>query len=163
MSKVYQQCWKEWAGWCAQEGVPNNAISVPKLADFLINLFWVGLAWHTIGIYHSAISAFLEPHHLHKASNSVISKVMHHFYLQHPPFHKCFDTWDVEGLLSLLGSWALASSLTTFKLAWKTATLLVLVTAKHCSDLTLLSIDYQHIFLQHHAAIFIPVSGGKTD
>ena len=25
-SKVYQQCWKEWAGWCAQQGVPNNAI-----------------------------------------------------------------------------------------------------------------------------------------
>ena len=28
---------------------------------FLFNLLRVGLAWHTIGIYHSAISAFLEP------------------------------------------------------------------------------------------------------
>ena len=54
-------------------------------------------------------------------------------------------------------------SLTTFKLAWKTATLLALVTVKHCSDLTLLCIDNQHLFLQHHAAIFIPLSGGKTD
>ena len=26
-TKVYQQCWKEWTGWCAQEDVPNNAIS----------------------------------------------------------------------------------------------------------------------------------------
>ena len=97
----------------------------------------MGLAWHTIGIYHSAISAFLEPHRIHKASNHpVISKLMHHFYLQHPPSHKQFDPWDVECLLSLLESWAPASSLTTFKLAWKTATLLALVTAKHCSDLT---------------------------
>ena len=53
--------------------------------------------------------------------------------------------------------------LTTFKLAWKTATLLALVTMKHCSDLTLLCIDNQHLFLQHNASIFIPLSGGKTD
>ena len=124
----------------------------------------MGLVWHTIGIYHSAISAFLEPHWLHKASNHpVILKLMHHFYLQHPPSHKCFDPWDVEDLLSLLESWAPASALTTFKLAWKTATLLPLVTAKCCSDLTLLCINNQHLFLQHNAAIFIPLSGGKTD
>ena len=34
---------------------------------------------------------------------------------------------------------------------------------KCCCDLTLLCIDSQHIFLQHHAAICIPMSGGKTD
>ena len=49
MSRVYQQCWKEWAGWCVQQGLPNNAISA-KLANFLLCLFQVGLAWHTIGI-----------------------------------------------------------------------------------------------------------------
>ena len=74
-----------------------------------------------------------------------------------------FDPWDVEHLLFLLESWAPASALTTFKLAWKTATLLALVTAKCCSDLTLLCIDNQHLFLQCNAAIFVPMSGGKTD
>ena len=80
MSKVYQQCWKEWIRWCAQQGVPKNAVSAPKLANFLLHLFEVGLAWHTIGVYHSAISTFLEPHHLHKASNChVISKLLCNF------------------------------------------------------------------------------------
>ena len=56
-----------------------------KLADFLVHLFRVGLAWYTIGIYHSAVSAFLEPHYLHKATNHpFISKLMHHLSLQHP-------------------------------------------------------------------------------
>ena len=124
----------------------------------------MGLAWHTIGIYHSAISNFLEPHHIHKASNHpVIVKVMRNCYLQCPPCHKQFDPWDVECLLSLLESWEPVSSLTTFKLAWKTATLLALVTAKNCSDLTLLYVDNQHLFLQHHAAILDPLSGGRTD
>ena len=122
------------------------------------------MAWCTIGLYHSAISTFLEPHHLHQSSyHPVISIMMHHFYLQHLPSHKHFDPWDVEHFLSLLESWAPASSLTTFKLAWKTATLLALAAAKHCSDITLLCIDNQHLFLQCHGAIFIPLSGGKTD
>ena len=88
---------------------------------------------------------------------------MHHFYLQHPHSHKHFDLWDFEHVLSLLESWALGSSLTTFKLAWKTATLLALGTVKCCSNLNLLCIDNQHLFLQHHTAIFITISGGKTD
>ena len=77
----------------------------------------MGLAWHTIGIYRSAISAFLEPHCIHKASNHpVISRLMRHFYLQCPPSRKQFDPYDVECLLS-----------------------------------------------QRNAAIFFPLSGGKTD
>ena len=105
MSKVYQQCWKEWAGWCARQGSSNNAISAPKLANFLLHLFQVGLDWHTIGIYCFAISAFLERHWLYKASNHPgTSKLMCHFYLQCPPSCKCFDPWDVENLLSLLES-----------------------------------------------------------
>ena len=66
-------------------------------------------------------------------------------------------------MLSLLENWAPASSLNTIKLTWKTATLLAHVTIKCCSDLTLLCIDKQNILLHHHAAIFIPMSGGKAD
>ena len=64
-------------------------------------------------------------------------------------------------LFSLLESWAPASSY-CFKLILKAATLLPLVTAKH-SDLTILCIDNQHLFLQHNAAILILTSGDKTD
>ena len=90
--------------WCTQLGVANNVISAPILGDVLEYSFQVGLAWHTIDIYHSAISTFLEPHHLHKASNHpATSKLMPHFYLQHPPSQKHFDPWDVDHLLPLLG------------------------------------------------------------
>ena len=123
----------------------------------MVHLFQIWLPSHTIGIYCSAICTFLEPPHLHKASTEpVISKLMHHFYSQHPPSCKHFDPRDVEDLFSLLEGRAPTSSLTTFKFAWTTTTVLSLVTARHCSDLTLLCIDNQHLFLQHHAAIFIP-------
>ena len=41
---------------CLRGCVPNNAISASKLVNILVHLFQVGLAWQTIGIYHSAIS-----------------------------------------------------------------------------------------------------------
>ena len=56
--------------------------------------------------------SFLEPHHHHKACNHpIISKLIHHFYLQCPPSCKPFDPLDVKHLLSLLESWAPVSSL----------------------------------------------------
>ena len=128
--------------------------SLPQISQFLLHLFQVGLAWFKIGIYCSAISAYLQPYLLHKASNHpVIAKLMHHSYLHCPP-HKQIDPWDVEHLLSLLERWTSVSSLTTIKLAWKTATLLALVTVKHCSDLTLLFVDNQHLFF----SIMLPFS-----
>ena len=112
-----------------------------------MHLLQVCLARCTIGIYHSAISGFLEPHGLYKASNhTVISKLIHHFYLQCSPC-KNFDPGMLSIFYFLLERWAPASSLTTFKLSWKTATLLALVTVKHCSDLTVLCIDNQYPFL----------------
>ena len=69
--KIYQQYFKEWAGCCAQEGVPNNVISAPEVADVLVHLFMIGLAWCQIGIYNLVISAFSEPH-CHKKKLPVI-------------------------------------------------------------------------------------------
>ena len=39
-------------------GLPDNIISAPNLAEILLYLFRVGLALSTVGISHSAISAF---------------------------------------------------------------------------------------------------------
>ena len=118
-----------------QEGVPDKSSCAPKLTDYLVHLFMVGLVGKTIGIYHSAIS---EPHCHYKTSNHlIISKLTHQFYLQYTPSHNWFDyrlsdvcypcwlimvcqmfiilvgwSWYIICLLSLLESWALASSLT---------------------------------------------------
>ena len=78
--------------------------SAPKLANILLILFQVGLALHTIGICCLAISAFLEPHQIHKASNHpVILKQMNHFHLQCPPSCECFDLWEVEHFVISFG------------------------------------------------------------
>ena len=134
--------------------LPNSHFFSSFIKDWLV----LAYNWYSPFCYFS----FLEPHCHHKASNHpIISKLMHHFYLQNPHSHKYFDPLDVKCLLLFLESCAPAYFLTNFKLALKTATHLALVTAKHCCDLTLLCIDNQNLFHQHHAVIFIPVPGAK--
>ena len=86
-------------------------------------------------------------HHHHTALNHpIIYKLMCTFYLQHPPSLQQFYPWDIGCLLSLLESWVPTSSLSNFKLSWKTATLLAFVTGKHCFDLILLHVDNSSFF-----------------
>ena len=40
--KVYEQFWKELAGWCVWQVVPNNIISAPKLGHFWCIYFRLG-------------------------------------------------------------------------------------------------------------------------
>ena len=53
-------------------------------------------------------------------------------------------------------------SITDFKLAWETATLLACVTNKYL-DSTLQHIENQHPYIQHNTAIFVPASGAEID
>ena len=56
-----------------------------------------------------------------------------------------------------------SSFLINFNLAGKTVNTLALVMANLYSDLAVLHIGNQHLFLQHLAAIFVPAAGHKTD
>ena len=53
--------------------------------------------------------------------------------------------------------------LTSLKLAWKTATLLALVTAKHCSHYPGCMLIVSTFFPENHAASFVPAFGSKTN
>ena len=78
----------------------------------MLYLFQVVLAWPTIGVYYSAISAFLEPHHLHKASNHpAISKLMHHFYLQCPAASAALVAGVSLVFILQAGDWSRVSTL----------------------------------------------------
>ena len=60
------------------------------------------MAWYTVGIYHSATSAFWNLIITRASNNLVIYRLECHLYLQYPLSCKGFDPWDVGHLLSLL-------------------------------------------------------------
>ena len=131
----------------------NNVTIVPKLSHFqfiYLGLNWLGMQLvFTVLLFQPFLSLIII-----KRIQIIPSSLMHYFYLQCSPSCKHFDQKHVKCLLSLLESPAPASSVTNFKLTWMMASLLVPVTTKCCSDLTLLHIHNQHLFLQCLAAIF---------
>ena len=73
------------------------------------------------------------------------------------------EVWDMECSLPFLELWVPDSSLTNFKLVWKTAAPLTLVSAKQCSDLRLLQVDSEHHFLQGRMENLFQSRGNKMD
>ena len=72
--------------------VHNDAFSGPKLANFLVHLLRVGLALHTIGIYHSAISAFGN-----LSSQGFKSSYLMHLFYYGIPF--MLTVWSIRCLM----------------------------------------------------------------
>ena len=60
---------------------------------------------------------------------------------------------NMNSFIILVGG-LVPASFPNFKLAWKTATLFALVTARYCLNVSLLCSANQHLFLQCNAAIF---------
>ena len=113
---------------------------------FLAHLFRDGLAWYTIGIYNSATSAFWK--HIIMVRQQIVLLLLIQ-YITLICSTLLLGNILIPGMLNdyhHCGRVGLASSFTILKLVWKTTTPLALVIAKHCSDLTLLHFDNQHLF-----------------
>ena len=59
-----------------------------NLANVGLSVFSSPMYQEIVGIYHSTILAFLEPHDHHTASNHPMISKLYHFYLQHLPSQK---------------------------------------------------------------------------
>ena len=77
------------------------------------------------------------------------------FLFSAPPSCKHFDPWYFKCLISLLGSWAPSSSLATFKLAWKMATLIAPIVTGTLFWFNCVFLIYnQYLYLQHWTFLF---------
>ena len=104
-----------------------------KLVNFWF--IYLGLAWPGIQLVFIVLlfSALSEPHHLHKAFNHPVISMLFIIFI-----YRILLLMNVLilGMLSICClCWRVGHQplLTTFELAWKTATLLALITGKHCS------------------------------
>jgi integrase len=71
--------------------------------------------------------------------------------------------WDVAEVLQLLESWGPTERLSLTKLSWKTAMIVALISARRCSDLTLLRRDRGHLQHSDTRVVLQPVFGAKQD
>ena len=96
----------------SSKGWSNSATSAPKLADSLLHLFRVGLAWYTIGIYHSVMK-YLSSFSLEQNSGCSCRQAFIHYCGLH-------QVWARTEKLCLI--WVLRGSMSIYErfYAWQT-------------------------------------------
>ncbi|XP_063058120.1 uncharacterized protein LOC134451544 [Engraulis encrasicolus] len=140
---VYDMKWRAFERWCVQKGVIPFQCSITHVLTFLQELFEKGLAYSTLKVYLSAISACHVGYDgVSPGAHPLANRFLKGARRLRPAVRSTVPSWDLSLVLNAL-SQAPFEPLQTASikvLSYKTALLLALVSAKRVSEITALSI-----------------------
>ncbi len=114
-----------------------------KVLDYLTFLYKRGLKYDSINTAKSAISAIVEPSNSRTLGNQpLISRFMKGVFRGRPPVPPYECTWDVQIVLTHLGSFAVANELNLKDLTQTLVMLIALVSARSTQSLFLLDSQF---------------------
>ena len=118
---TYESPWRKWVSWCSEQKVDPIQCSLNEVLDYLAKLFEDGLAYSSIGVCRSALSAYHDPiDGFRLGEHPKVSALLAGIYNKRPPQPRYTFIWDVDTLLrylkSLPGDQSLSDRLLTFKL-----------------------------------------------
>lgn len=161
--KTYSVAWKRWRRWAEENTIDYSAPSGSQLARYLSDLYQKeGLSYSTILVHKSVVSSLCNTSDSEVlSSHKLVRQVLKAIALQKhkdpkPPI------WDVSKMISFMSSRQIRSD-SLFDVSRHTAALLLLCSGRRVHDLTLLSIDSDHMFEADDCITFWPRFGSKTD
>ena len=141
--RAYSHPWEEWVGWCEfwQEDPVQDPVEL--VANFLTEKFQSGLAYRTINVYRSAISA---KHSLVQGlpvgQHAIIVKLLKGMFNEKPPQPKYMETWDAAVVLDHMRAQQPMDELLSLRdLSLKVCMLMALTSASRASELHKLKIS----------------------
>ncbi len=140
---VYDSAWKAWCSWCSER--ENDPLHAPVAAvlDYLTELLHRGLAYRTIGVHRSAISAFhVEVEGKPVGQHPLVEKLLTGVFNANPPKPRYSSTWDVNLVLNFISSLGQNSALSDQMLSRKLAMLIALVTGSRASESHALNLEW---------------------
>ena len=140
--KAYRHPWEEWVGWCEFRQEDPVQAPVELVANFLTQKFHTGLAYRTMNVYRSAISA---KHSLVQGllvgQNMLIVKLLKGMFNEKPPQPKYMETWDAATVLERMKTQPEDEFLSLRDLSLKVCMLMALTSASRASELHKLKIS----------------------
>ena len=139
----YECAWKKWSKWCSRRNADPIRCTLNIVLDFLSELFKDHLAYRTIGVTRSAISAFHLPiDGMPVGKHPRVSALMKGIANLRPPKPKYSLIWDVEDVLDQIRTWPTNSLLSIKQLTLKTVMLLALTAIPRGSELHLFDTNF---------------------
>ena len=140
--KAYRHPWEEWVGWCEFRQEDPVQAPVELVANFLTEKFHTGLAYRTMNVYRSAISAkHSRVQGLPVGQNMLIVKLLKGMFNEKPPQPKYMETWNAATVLERMKTQPEDEFLSLRDLSLKVCMLMALTSASRASELHKLKIS----------------------
>ena len=150
---AYQTSWNFWANWCIRNNANPLSSDINQILKFLSDSFLAGKSFSTINGLRSMLSTTLgKIDGFDIGKHPLVVQLLKGVYHSNPPRPKYNATWDVDTVLQFFESAPINTSLDLRALAWKTATLLALVTMFRTSELA--SIEFSSVSFSHSGVNF---------
>jgi hypothetical protein len=161
--RTYRSAWNRWLMWTKKHNVDPFSPGGSNLARYLADLYLIeNLSYNTIMLHKSAISTICNADDSGQlSSHAIVRHVLKSIALKQPDKPKP-SIWNADVLTCFLENYTVEEG-NTFAVVRHTATLLLLCSGRRVHDLTLLSIDTDHVELSEEFVLFRPVFGSKTD
>ena len=156
----YETAWKKWNKWCSERNIDPFLCPLKFILDFLSDLFNKDkLAYRTIGVARSAISAYHAPiDGIIVGKHPRVSSIMKGISNLRPPQPKYCMIWDVDNVLQYLRTLPENLKLTPKQLTLKVAMLLALIAITRGSELN----QFDTKFMPHSAEKYVFSFGGTV-
>lgn len=141
---AYASAWRQWSSWCAERNLHPISAPVSEILDFLLEQFDAGKQYRTINTVRSAISmTHSEVDGVQVGQHPLVTRFLKGVFNSRPAAPRYSSTWDVNIVLSYLGSLPDNTSLPLTLLTYKLAMLKALSNADRCSDLAALDLGFR--------------------
>ena len=139
----YESARRQRADWCGKRKVDLFRCPLKFVLDYLSDLFEKGLAYRTINVHRSAISAYHEPLHGFPIGQSpLVCSLLSGVFNHRPPQPRYPFIWDVEKVLCYLKSLPAHKNLSDKELTLKLTMMLALTATSRCSEISYLNINF---------------------
>lgn len=161
--RTYKIAWTRWLSWAKKYGIDPLHPTGSIIARFLADLFLIEkLSYNTILLHKSVVCTLCNTEDAGILSSHVLIKHILKSIAISKPISKKPPIWDVDTLASHLST-NTPDENSMFATSRHTATLLLLSSGRRVHDLTLLSVDSDHLTLHDNSLTLWPVFGSKTD
>ena len=158
----YDAVWRSFRDFLRSRRISLLSVDLTVVLDYFAFLDEKGLAYRTITLHRSVLSATLLPVDGHDVGHHpLISRLLRGVFQRRPPTRRFFPSWDVAAVFAVFASSPLPLDFATFQR--KVAFLLAMASSRRPSEVASLRCSSAFMIINADCVRFLPSRLSKTD
>ena len=161
-AKRYDAIWRAFKDYLRSRRLLLSSVTINVVLDYLSSLFTRGLAYRTIHLHRSVLSATLPAiDGLPVGQHDLVCRLVKGVFQRRPPTRRLYQSWDVGAVFAVFAEWNLPLDFS--QIQRKAAFLLAVASARRPSELASLRCSAAFMIIGGDRVRFLPSRLSKTD